>query len=127
MTRYKKDLGDWGEKTAAKLLSKKGYRVIERNFQCNRGEIDLVAVKKKILVFVEVKTRRDGNFGTGVSAITRTKKTRIVAAARQYIALHRMQDVQARFDVVALDPDDSAKNEILEDVIRLDEITRGRS
>ena len=96
-------LGPWGEKQAETYLKKKGFRLLERNFQCRSGEIDLIMLdQEQALVFVEVKTRAREAFGAVESVITHAKKTRMIRAARYFLATHSIQDRPLRFDVVCV-------------------------
>jgi putative endonuclease len=96
-------LGPWGEKQAERYLKKRGFRLLERNFLCRSGEIDLIMLdQEQTLVFVEVKTRENEAFGAVESVITQAKKTRMIRAARYFLATHRIQDRPLRFDVVCV-------------------------
>ncbi len=83
MKTQRREFGDWGEKVAAWYLQRKGYRVFAKNVQCRGGEIDIVALKAGILVFVEVKTRKTDNFG-GIQSITPYKQNKLRIAAQQF-------------------------------------------
>ncbi|WP_312353675.1 YraN family protein, partial [Aminipila sp.] len=74
-------LGFQGEEVASNYLKNKGYQVLERNFRCKMGEIDIIACIHKTLVFVEVKTRRNLKFGLPCEAITKNKKVHIKKVA----------------------------------------------
>ena len=93
-------LGDYGEEVAANSLQNKGYKVIDRNFRCKLGEIDIVAGKDKVLVFVEVKTRRGCSYGLPCEAVTLNKLQHIQRAASVYALKNRLSDVQQRIDVI---------------------------
>lgn len=98
--------GERGEKLAARLLRRKGYRILERNFQTRFGEIDLIARKGDQLVFVEVKTRAPGAPVIGRDAVDAAKQARVRAAALQYWQAG-FTALQPRFDVmeVVLSPE----------------------
>ena len=68
------ELGRIGENIIADYITKLGYKVVERNFACNQGEIDIIAKDKEELVFIEVKTRTDISYGEASEAVTNTKK-----------------------------------------------------
>jgi putative endonuclease len=87
------------EGLAAAFLEREGLRIVERNYRCRFGEIDLVARSGPVLVFVEVRARSSEAFGGAAGSITGTKRRRLVAAARHYLARHRV-DRACRFDVV---------------------------
>lgn len=95
------ETGDWGEGEAAKLLKSKGCRILGRNVRVGRrDEIDIVARDGKHLVFVEVKTRKNTDFGSPASAVDRKKKYALSRAAVRYIKSLRAPPVYVRFDVV---------------------------
>ena len=73
----KKEFGNWGEKYAWNLLKKAGYRFLTKNFRCKLGEIDIVAIDRDTLVFVEVKTRYSRKFGKPEEAVTKRKLRKI--------------------------------------------------
>ena len=99
----KAQLGRWGEKHGERFLKRKGLKTLTRNFLCKTGEIDLVMVDSDgTLVFVEVKTRANEDFGPSESAVTGTKRARMVRAARYFLAAHEIEDRPYRFDVVTI-------------------------
>ena len=102
MTRARRQTGLFGEERAAQALTEAGYRVLARNYRCRYGEIDLVAEEGETIIFVEVKARRSTAYGDPALAITRQKQRRIARAAQHYLAVMRMPDRRARFDVVTL-------------------------
>ena len=87
MTRYKKNIGDWGEGIAVSFLRRRGFEVIEQNYHTTQGEIDIVARQGGDYYFVEVKTRRDAALATDL-AISREKTRRLQHAVRHY-CFHR--------------------------------------
>lgn len=91
--------GGGAEALAAALLERAGLTILERNYRCRFGEIDLVAQCGPTLVFVEVRARRSEAFGGAAGSITRAKRRRLLAAARHYLAA-RGGDRPCRFDVV---------------------------
>lgn len=91
--------GDDAENLAAAFLERRGLTILERNYQCRLGEIDIVARSGALLVFVEVRARRSEAFGGAAGSITAAKRRRVVAAARHYLATRRV-DRACRFDVV---------------------------
>ncbi len=90
MSLAKKDTGIRGEELAAAHLVESGYRVIERNYRCVFGEIDIVAEEGETLVFVEVKCRRSDAYGAPELAIGQRKQKKISAVALQYLCEHRL-------------------------------------
>ena len=96
-------LGRWGEKRCEKFLKRKGLKTLERNFRCKSGEIDRVMVDiDGTLVFVEVKTRANEDFGPSESTVTSAKKTRMLRAARYFLSTHHIEDRPYRFDIVTI-------------------------
>ena len=91
--------GGSDESLAAAFLERQGLKILERNYRCRFGEIDLVATGGAVLVFVEVRARRSDDYGGAAGSITAAKRRRLVAAARHYLAAHR-SDRACRFDVV---------------------------
>ena len=102
MPHQKQKFGDKGEAIAARYLKKKGYRIIEMNYQTKLGEIDIIAKDKKTVVFVEVKTRKSWQFGNPKGAVTPAKQRKISMVALQYLKTMDRRDISARFDVVAI-------------------------
>jgi len=92
-------LGAFGEEEAVRCLRRKGYRIVQRNYRCRFGEIDIIARKRNILAFVEVKLRKDRRFAEAREFVTRQKQQRILASAQLYLASHP-EDLQPRFDVI---------------------------
>ena len=95
-------LGRTGERLAAQSLERQGYRILEHNFRCRHGEIDLVAEDGQDLVFVEVKTRRGTVFGRPEEAVTLRKQRKLLEIATYYLDLHSHIDRAWRIDVVAV-------------------------
>ena len=94
--------GKEGEKIAAAFLKKNGYRIIEINFRCPIGEIDIVAKEKDDLVFVEVKTRKSIELGYPEQAVGIRKQKKMSQLALWYLQKRKIADTNARFDVVAV-------------------------
>jgi putative endonuclease len=103
MTRQRQHLGRRGEALAAERLAALGYTLVARNYRCAAGEIDLVARRGEAWVFVEVRTRRGGRFGTPEDSITLRKRQHLIAAAQTYLQAHQLADVAWRIDVVAVE------------------------
>jgi putative endonuclease len=98
----KKELGKKGEEVALRFLKKKGYRIIERNYVCKMGEMDIIAREKDTLVFIEVKTRTSTMFGPPQLAVHSSKQRQLSKVALYYLKEKRLEDAKARFDVVAI-------------------------
>jgi putative endonuclease len=95
----KHSLGQFGEEQAARYLRRRFYTVLERNYRCRFGEIDLIARRGGVLAFVEVKLRKDDRYGEAREFVTPQKQQRVRAAAEHWLSLHETQ-LQPRFDVV---------------------------
>lgn len=95
--------GALGERIAADYLEKQGYRVRERNFRCQEGEIDIIAEKDDFLIFVEVRTRRSSSMGTPEESVTAFKVERLITVAQSYIQSHQDLPPSWRIDVVAVE------------------------
>jgi putative endonuclease len=100
--RGRKELGKKGEELAIRFLKKKGYRMIEKNYVCKMGEMDLIAREKDTLVFIEVKTRTSTTFGPPQLAVNPKKQSQMSKVALHFLKEKRLEDVKARFDVVAI-------------------------
>jgi len=92
--------GEWGEEVSARFLKGKGYRIIGRRVRLERDELDIVATHAGVLVFVEVKTRKNEVFGRAVSAVNRGKRASLSRAAVHYLRALREKPDHFRFDVV---------------------------
>jgi putative endonuclease len=95
-------LGALGEAKAAEHLRRSGYRIVAQNHRCRRGEVDLIAERGELLVFVEVRTRATSAFGGPEETVDARKQQRVVAAARDWLAQRRGRRRGIRFDVVAI-------------------------
>lgn len=96
-----KILGSQGEQAAADYLVHQGYRIFARNFRVPVGEIDIVAAKQELVVFVEVKTRRGLRCGTPAQSVTYHKQQKIIQTARWFLRQRHLEDrCLCRFDVV---------------------------
>ena len=98
----RQSLGKRGEDLACEELEKRGYTIVDRRFRTRCGEIDIVARDAGVLVFVEVKTRSGGTFGTPFESVTWKKRQQLSRMAASYVCLKRIADVPCRFDVVAI-------------------------
>ena len=114
MTRERLDLGRLGEDLAAERLKKEGYRIVRRNYRNPFGEIDIIAQDGKTLCFIEVRTRTKEWHGHPFESISAVKQRKLIRAAQGYLARategsakQDALDTDARFDVVAVMPDDN--------------------
>jgi putative endonuclease len=95
-------LGRSGEQLAAEYLELAGLRILDRNWRCAEGEIDIVAAERQVLVVCEVKTRSGQQFGTPLEAITRAKHRRLRQLAARWLAAHGVLFDEVRIDAVGL-------------------------
>jgi putative endonuclease len=93
--------GARAEDLCASLLQAAGFRLLERNWRCRLGEIDLIAEERGTLVFAEVRMRQSAHYGGAAESMTAAKRGRLLAAARLYLARH--PDAHCRFDVFLVD------------------------
>jgi putative endonuclease len=99
------DLGRAAEGQACRHLEAQGLRLLERNYRCRAGEIDLVMLDGTTLVLVEVRSRTSADFGGAASSVGPRKQRRVIRAARHLMLVRReYRRLAARFDVVAIDP-----------------------
>jgi putative endonuclease len=120
MTNTRLALGKRGEDLAAETLLQKGYELIERNYRCAYGEIDLVTRQKDVWVFVEVRTRRGKKFGSPEESVTPKKKKHLVDTVQTYLQEHQLTDAACRIDFVAVEfstRGELLRVEIIEDAV----------
>jgi putative endonuclease len=97
-----RELARRGEAAAADFLERRGHTIIERNWSCKAGEVDLISLDANVVVFVEVKTRATGACGSPEEAVDIRKQEQIRSLAERYLASAGLTDVDVRFDVVAI-------------------------
>lgn len=102
MTRATHEFGSASEGRAVAYLKRKGFRILERNYRAPAGEIDIVALDGKTVVFIEVKARRGEGFGGPEAAVDDRKQRRISRAALAYLSAHRALDRLCRFDILSV-------------------------
>lgn len=95
-------LGERGERAAERFLKRLGYKIVARHDRGRLGELDLVAVDGRTVVFVEVKTRRDDEAGSPAEAVDERKQAKLTRLALAYLKRHGLLEYSARFDVVAI-------------------------
>ena len=98
----KRVLGSRYEKAAGYYLEQQGYEILQYNYRCRFGEIDLIAKDGEYLVFCEVKYRRSDQSGSALEAVDARKQKRLSLCARQYLTSHGMEEQPARFDVIGI-------------------------
>ena len=96
------ELGQRGERIAARYLTDRGLRLLDRNWRCREGELDIVARDGDAIVFCEVKTRREVGFGHPVEAVTPAKQRRLRLLAHRWLSAHEEHAPDLRFDVVGV-------------------------
>lgn len=96
---YQKEIGRIGEQLVADWLKTKGYIITKRNFSCGYGEIDIVAERPKTVVFVEVKTRKEGSLIAPKDAVSKSKQIKLAKTAKTFLARAYMKNMPYRFDV----------------------------
>lgn len=99
---YKKDLGNRGEEQATLFLENKGYFIVDRNFKCRSGEIDIVAKKNREYVFIEVKTRTSKKYGRPIEAVNKNKIKHIINTSKYYILKNNLQNFFIRYDIIEI-------------------------
>jgi putative endonuclease len=100
----KRQIGTEQESRAAAYLQEQGYAIVERNFHCRTGEIDIIAREGEYLCFVEVKYRSGGGCGSPLEAVNYRKQKKILAVARYYMMCHHLPtDTACRMDVVSIE------------------------
>jgi putative endonuclease len=120
MSRQSIDLGKAGEEAAIEFLEGKGFRILQRNFKCALGEIDIIAKDKGTICFIEVKTRAGLNKGLPQEAITRAKQRKLSQVALSFLKSRNLLDSSARFDIVCiLYGRDATQIELLQDAFEL--------
>jgi putative endonuclease len=126
---YRHELGGTGERLAEEALERAGYRIVDRNYRCRAGELDIVAVEGDAVVFVEVRVKTVRSRGKAAGSLGDEKRRRVARAAMWYIRDRKLpSEAKYRFDVVAIDggPEGSASVQIHRSAFRLDEIFPGR-
>lgn len=106
-----RSLGIYGEKAATSYLENQGYNIIERNYRCKLGEIDIIAVDGDVIAFIEVKTRRSEKFCRPGDSVNFAKQKKIIKTALCFISQKKLTDWMSRFDVVEVIVDNKEKIE----------------
>lgn len=95
--------GKEGEDLAVNYLKRAGFRIVERNFRCRFGEIDIIAKDGETLVFLEVKTRTSASYGDPEAAVDQAKQKKISLVSLHYLQSRNIADIPVRYDVVAVE------------------------
>jgi len=96
------EVGATSEERAVDHLLRQGYRIVERNFRCKVGELDVIARDGRTLVFVEVRSRRSAEYGSALEAVHWGKRKKVSRVAQAYLTVRRPHFETARFDVIAI-------------------------
>jgi len=116
----RRTVGKAGEEAAVQYLLQRGYRILQRNYRCRFGEIDLIARDGGTLAFIEVKTRRSQRFGPAASAVTFEKQRHLIKASQMYMTQMKRAYELCRFDVVAVEIDAHGLHiELIKDAFQL--------
>ncbi len=99
---YTQKIGKFGEDEAVKYLVQKDYKILDRNFNCNRGEIDIIALDKKEIVFIEIKSRKSLKYGLPSEAVTKNKLKHIYKTAEYYLYIRNLEKENTRIDVIEI-------------------------
>lgn len=102
LSQEKKEIGQKGEDLAVDFLKGLGYQILERNYRCKLGEVDIIARDNESLVFIEVRGRSSLAFGLPQESINRKKQHQISKVALEYLTRKKVKNTPARFDVVAI-------------------------
>lgn len=121
MSKERLQLGKQGEDLAVVFLKKNGYKILARNYKTKLGEIDIIALDKGTLCFVEVKTRNSDRFGAPAEAVSSFKQRQISKAALCYLKEKKLLERKARFDVVSVVySNEKPQLELIKDAFELD-------
>ena len=97
-----RSVGNKAEDAAVRFLVSQGYKILDRNYTCRMGEIDIIAERGDMLCFVEVRMRSNGRYGLPQETIGREKKRKVALTARQYLIERKIEERVCRFDVVTI-------------------------
>lgn len=98
-------IGALGEETAVKAIKKQGYKVIERNYRTRLGEIDIIAKDGEYTCFIEVRLRKNNDFGSPADTIDTVKQQKLIRTAKYYAVTNKIYDTPMRFDAVLINAD----------------------
>jgi putative endonuclease len=120
MNEHQHAVGKAGEEAAVQYLCQHGYQILERNYRCRFGEIDLIARDGRTLAFVEVKTRRSQRYGPAAAAVTLEKQRHLIKASQVYLIQRKKVNEFCRFDVVTAAMDaQQPRIELIKDAFQL--------
>ncbi len=98
----RREVGKRGEDAAVQYIEKRGYKILERNFSCPLGEMDIIALDKRTICFIEVKTLSGKNYGPPEIAVNVYKQRKLSQVALAYLNQKHLHDIEARFDVIGV-------------------------
>lgn len=104
----KREIGNRGEDCAVEFLKNNGYEILNRNFYTRKGEIDIVAKDGDSVVFIEVKTRKNNNYGSAAEAVNAAKQKKLALTAQAYMNYKNLTDSNLRFDVIEVDSENNS-------------------
>ena len=115
-------LGPRGEALAWDFLRKQGYSILEKNYRTRSGEVDVIARKKEWIVFIEIKTRRDHQFGRPEESVDWRKRRKLTLVAQAYLQTKKLENRPSRFDVLSItwNGTDQPHFDLLEDAFTLE-------
>lgn len=100
MKDFNRDIGTYGEDLSAEYLKRNSYSIISRNFRTRCGEIDIICKKNDLIIFLEIKSRYNYNYGSPIEAITYSKQKQIIKLCKYYIYINNLINYNYRFDVI---------------------------
>lgn len=119
MNHNRKETGSWGERLAERFLEQSGYEILERNYRCKKGEIDLIARDGDYLVFCEVKYRHGTKSGGALEAVDLCKQKAVSGCAMYYLMEHKITDTACRFDVIGIEDQADSAGEAAPENVRI--------
>ena len=97
---FNRSIGTYGEELSLEFLKSKNYTILNVNFRCKLGEVDIICKNKNTLIFIEVKSRYSSKYGTGSLSVNKSKQKKIINTANYYITSKRLINFFVRFDVI---------------------------
>lgn len=112
MKKFNKLIGNYGEDCATEYLIDHGYKILQRNYKCPQGEIDIICSKGSLICFTEVKTRYEDSFGLPCESVNRKKQMKIKKTSIWYISEKNIRNINMRYDIIEVYLDDSNEYKI---------------
>ncbi len=101
-SKPRQPFGRYGEQLVVDYLKNVGYQIVDTNWRCAQGEIDIIAQKENVLVFVEVRSRHEENTEASFESVNKRKQAKLAASANTYLDSHQIEDVTWRIDVIGV-------------------------